>query len=371
MKPLHPIFVVLAFLFLEHHLYSCQAGWLQTIADQTPGSPTARYYHTSTFNPRDGSLYALAGVIFQNSITTSVNDLWRINLTSSTIWEKVSTTGAISPRGYHSAAIASDGKWLIFGGKTEEQPVDTYYNDLWSYDFTTSTWTMLIASGDKKSPRKRYWHSTVVDQTGNLFLFGGYGIDTMVPGYGPMNDLWMWNATSGWTMLIDNGTMGSPPPRQGHSAVLADSGEMLVFGGQALLGGMNDLWSFSFSSKKWTQIPAGAGPLPRSGQASVLSAGRLWIFGGSYIPDGMPEVYHNDMWYYSLTTKAWVQVQPDSSAPSENQPWKRKADSIALWGAQFYMFGGYGLFQGLKNDLWRYNPASTSPEVKRHALRVN
>jgi len=186
-----------------------------------------------------------------------------------------------------------------------------------------------------------------------MFLFGGYGADPMYPSVGVMNDLWMYNTAKGWVMLVDNGTNAYPPPRYGHSTEITNTGELLLFGGQQLYGGMNDLWLFN--SSKWTLLPATVAPVPRSGQMTALIGERLWVFGGIFDPDGEPEYYHNDLWYYNLVSQTWVQAQPDSDVPPpKDQPWKRKGGSLVILGAGFYLFAGYTWFTGLQNDLWRY-----------------
>eukprot|EP01121_Diplochlamys_sp_Union-15-3_P003737 TRINITY_DN13671_c0_g1_i1.p1 TRINITY_DN13671_c0_g1~~TRINITY_DN13671_c0_g1_i1.p1 ORF type:complete len:230 (-),score=23.20 TRINITY_DN13671_c0_g1_i1:37-726(-) len=194
------IFLCLVLVTLSYSF----SGWQQLI---TTGGPLPRYYHVSTICPVDsGYVYIFGGVIYQNGITNVVNDMWRIDISdesnSSSRWESVTSSNTPPPaRGYHSGVLTSEGKWFIFGGRNEQTEC---FNDLWSYDFKLNTWEQLVQNGDKSAPRKRFWHSAASSRTSNttFYVFGGYGLDTTYPGYGPMNDLWVYNGT--WVQLKPN-----------------------------------------------------------------------------------------------------------------------------------------------------------------------
>jgi len=334
---------------------SCSTEWSEVIADLLPSSPSPRYYFAATTNTSGGYLYIFGGVIVQNGVTSVVNDMWRISLNTIPLtWEKVATNPPPPARGYHASAVASNGNWLIFGGKTEGNTVE-FYNDLWSFDFSTNTWTQLIPNGAPRSPRRRFWSSLVAYEQ-EVVLFGGYGIDPLYPGYGPMNDLWIYNTSNGWFEIFKNNTPGSPPARQGHAASIDSKDGMIIFGGQPLLGGMEDIWRFDFNFGRWIPWLPSIVPEPRSGQAAAIAKDRFYTFGGSFTRNGDPETYHNDLWYFDLSSGLWVDVQDDSNAPSNNQPWKRKAPSLVSHpdGNSLFLFGGYGLFQGLKSDMWQF-----------------
>ena len=117
------------------------------------------------------------------------------------------------------------------------------------------------------------------DSTGNLWLFGGYGLNgDSTGGAGIMNDLWefttsgTWNFVGGTTIQTFNaegvyGTKGScpsgttcfPGARYGATGFVDSSGNLWMFGGQGFgttgtEGALNDLWVFNSSGGTWTWI---------------------------------------------------------------------------------------------------------------------
>jgi hypothetical protein len=221
---------------------------------------------------------------------------------------------------------------------------------LWRYDPSSGQWTWMSGSnvaeaagiyGTKGTgaaanvPGAREAAATWTDTAGNLWLFGGDGIDSTGE-LGALNDLWHYNVGTGlWSWISGSnlknaaavyGTEGSAaagnvPGARFYAASWIDSASNLwLFGGNAVNGIVNDLWHFSPSTGLWTWVSgpdtdnmhgvygtlgvAAAANVPGSRADPVSwidSTGNLWLFGG----DGYDSVAGslsstlNDLWKYA------------------------------------------------------------------------
>ena len=98
-------------------------------------------------------------------------------------------------------------KLWLFGGNGNGTSL---LNDLWEFDTGTLQWTFVDGSagggniggtysGGSPRPGSRWGAVTWTDQSGNFWLFGGYGYDGSA-NVGILNDLWKFNGTS-WTFV--------------------------------------------------------------------------------------------------------------------------------------------------------------------------
>jgi Kelch motif len=181
-------------------------------------------------------------------------------------------------------------------------------NDFWEYNITNNQWTFVTGSTAANQdgiyslqplvgpantttaagtvgltgatpgllPGSRWGATAWTDVTGNLWLFGGWGLDSIgTNGNGYLNDLWVYtrNATAGqpgtWTWVKgsdtgnQNGVYGpmvrpyttlvdwTPGARRGAMSWVDAQGELWLFGGQGYdststsgNGYLNDLWRY-------------------------------------------------------------------------------------------------------------------------------
>lgn len=227
----------------------------------------------------------------------SLNDLWEFNPQAKT-WTWMSganTTGASGVYGtlgapstggvpgarYGAASwIDRSGNLWLFGGEGgDDEDKPTGYNDLWEFSPTAGTWTWVSGSSTGNTqgvygtlgvaaagnvPEGRVWANSWIDSSGNLWLYGGIGFDSITE-TGGLNDLWEFDpATGEWAWMggtnTDNsfqagiyGTLGvasaTNEPGARNSAVgwTDSSGDFWLFGGVGLdstgtFGYLNDLW---------------------------------------------------------------------------------------------------------------------------------
>ena len=318
----------------------------------------------------------------------------------------------------------SAGNFWVFGGESAYAAGIGYPNDLWRYNPVSSEWTLIrsasaggmAAYGSQgvaspgNAPGGRHWASSWVDQSGDLWLFGGIGFDTAGM-WGLLNDLWRYHpATSEWTWISGSqnvyglsvygplgvATASAVPGARDHGVTFTDAdGNLWLFGGFGdqpdgqTRGALAEMWKFSIASGQWALV-SGDGTVDAPsvyGTLGVASAsntpggrifdvawqtapGEVFMYGGeSY------QGYRSDLWKYSTATGDWAWINGATTAGVQNSygvlgqdiatntPGARTGSVswVDLKG-NLWMFGGYsdGTSAGLQmyNDLWEFR-AST------------
>jgi N-acetylneuraminic acid mutarotase len=347
-------------------------------------------------------------------------------------------------RAYSVSWTDSGGNLWLFGGEgRDSNGYNGLLNDLWEYNPAAKTWawvsgsipsnTQVGTTGTFVGPTGVYgsigtaattnvpggrWQSVSwTDSSGNFWLFGGTGYDSTGT-EGELNDLWEFNTTTKqWTWINGSntvnvkgnyGTLGVsaasnvPGSRDNPVSWTDKSGNLWLFGGNGYDStgasstfNLNDLWSFSTTTKQWTWVSGSntgntAGvygtlgvasaanvPGPRySGISWLDSSGNLWLSGGiAFNLNGATESLLNDLWEFNPTTKQWIWMS-GASTPNAVSVYGTLGVSAAstVPGARFgavswtdssgdlWLFGGSGDYNSTTqttldlNDLWRYQP---------------
>jgi N-acetylneuraminic acid mutarotase len=338
--------------------------------------PGARDYANSWTDP-SGNLWLFGGDGYDgNNGAGLLNDLWKFNPQNMT-WTWVNgsnyagATGrygtegspAISnfPGARHGSVSWTDTSghlWLFGGQGFDSTGTVEILNDLWEFDPAIGTWTWMSGSsvggasgvyGTKGSsaanniPGGRFYATGWTDPEGNLWLFGGQGLDS-AGANGELNDLWEFNlSTNQWEWKSGSstgstaggcgvrscgqpgvyGSLGTPSSgnvpggRQQLVGWTDSKGNLWLFGGQGYdstgtYGDLNDLWEFSPSSNQWTWMGGsnavnqsgvyGNLGIPASGNIPgaridapgwVDKSGTFWLFGGNGNGGDV-----NDLWSY-------------------------------------------------------------------------
>lgn len=275
--------------------------------------------------------------------------------------------------------VGKDGHLWLFGGNGNSPGggvSSIHFNDLWEFDPATNLWTwvsgsdaggggaygMLGIAASGNVPGSRAGAVGFTDTAGNLWLFGGWGFDS-IGQFGTMNDFWkfdvlslQWTWMGGANTLPDNndscqpgvfGTLGveaaaNVPSGRYLAAGWADTaGNFWLFGGgscdangyQAIT---DDLWKYSPSTAQWTWVsgnpfyqPGVYGTIGTASAANVPGsrwspatftdhAGNLWLFGGSAADASGVRGYLNDLWEWNTSTSQWTWISGSSSAGTAN-----------------------------------------------------
>jgi N-acetylneuraminic acid mutarotase len=319
---------------------------------------------------------------------------------------------------------AAGNLWLFGGTGFDSAGNFNELNDLWKYSAGKWTWMGGSNVGNQPGtygtqgtpspnniPGARQDAVSWLDAAGDLWLFGGFGLDSFGT-VSVLNDLWKYSAGQ-WTWMGGSdvvsqygtyGTKGTPAasniPGARHRAVswTDGAGSFWFFGGVGLDsvgadGELNDLWKYSAGQWTWmggsnvvdqpgtygTQGTATPTNVP-GGRDSAVSwidtAGNFWLFGGyGYDSNGaLGEIGElNDLWKYSASSGEWSWM---GGSNLDNQPGTYGTQGMAAPGnvpgarenavgwidaaGNLWLFGGGAYNSGggpdlLSNDLWKYS----------------
>lgn len=372
------------------------------------------------------NLWMFGGLGYDSGTNYSImNDLWKYDTTTGQwTWVSGSDTGyqmgtygtkgtpdsgnVPGARAYQLGWNDSSGNFWVFGGFGANDTDFGYLNDLWKFDGTQWTWVSgtntLGAAGvygtqgtgsTSNSPGARLYSVSAIDSSGNVWVFGGYGVDGSgnegyladLWKYNPSNNQWTWvSGSNSYGQAAVYGTKGTgsvnniPGPRSLSHVWVDSSDNIWVFGGYGMdsyasIGNLNDLWKFDTTNGTWTWVSGdntvyssgtyGTMGTPASGNVPgarqignfwIGADGNLWLFGG-YGNDstGYAGVL-NDLWNFDLTSGHWTWYAGASTAnqagtwgtqgtgSSSNIPSSRYMSTSFKnsSGTNFWLFGGIG-----------------------------
>jgi hypothetical protein len=273
----------------------------------------------------------------------------------------------------------------------------------------TGTYGTQGTAASNNIPGAREQAISWTDASGNFWLFGGNGFDSIgTNGY--LNDLWkysagQWTWVGGSNLADQSGTYGTqgmaspgniPGPRNSEVRWVDASGSLWLFGGGSSgsigAGGfvnavsyLNDLWKYSAGEWTWmggssagnqrgiygTQGTAALNNIP-GGRFHAVSwadaSGSFWLFGGDAFDSNGTQGYLNDLWKYSGGQWTWMGGSSVAGQPgfygtqgiAGGIPGGRaQAFSWTDSSGNFWLFGGDGYDShgtyGYLNDLWKYS----------------
>ena len=399
------------------------AGVYAAQGASTPTNIPGSREQSASWNDASGNLWLFGGYGYDaNGTGGQLNDLWKFDSTKGTNgeWTWVSgssvtppgissyfpygapgvygTLGKASPQnvpGGREQAVswkdASGNLWLFGGIGIDSAGIFGYLNDLWEFNPTLGAngeWAWMggsnvapyptgptqfrgqpgvygtLGSADKGNvPGGRYGAYAWTDASGNLWLFGGNGFDSMSTN-AYLNDLWEFKPALGdhgeWTWMGGSSTV---PPSPSPFQQAAEPG---VYG--------------TLGKSNVANIPGGRS----SGMAWADASGDLWLFGGLGADSAGNSGYLNDLWEYT----------PGANGSAGEWTWMSGGDTIGTYGGQpgvygvagvpdsantpgarfsastwtdasgnLWLFGGQGYdwtgaYSGFLNDLWVFTPGT-------------
>lgn len=306
--------------------------------------------------------------------------------------------------------------WLFGGYGLDAAGASWRLNDLWKFDGALWTWVggsdtinqpgvygVRNTPAAANAPGAREGAAAWKDRGGNLWLFGGYGVDAS-GSFGWLNDLWRFDG-SNWTWVGGSnlanpaavyGTKGTaasanvPDGRNGAVSWRDEADNVWVFGGTGARGELNDLWKFDGAD--WTWVSGASTPsqsgvygslgiaaatnVPGARQKAVSwidASGHLLLFGGTGYASGGQHGLLNDLWKFDGANWTWISGSSLADRAgtygsvgipaAANTPGARKGS--AAWSdaaGRLWLLGGAGVDvngspSAVLHDLWRFDGA--------------
>jgi hypothetical protein len=342
-----------------------QQGTYGTQGNASPSNIPGARYGSASWVDSNGNFWLFGGLgpqLTSAGTPAFLNDLWKY---SAGEWTWVDGSGV--PNQYGSYGVqgkpaagnvpgarygsvtwtdAAGNFWLFGGLGYNATSGVTDLNDLWEYSAGQWTWIggsnsvfqngsygMQGTASPTNVPGARDSAISWTDASGNFWLFGGEGLDSL-GNNGYLNDLWkysdgQWTWMSGSNMANQNGTYGTlgtaaagnvPGARESSVSWTDPNGSLWLFGGEGYesptsTGFFSDLWKYSVGQWTWmggsnafnqqgsygSQGEPAPGNVPGARHQAVSwtdAAGNLWIFGGNGYDSAGTLGWLNDLWKY-------------------------------------------------------------------------
>ncbi len=295
---------------------------------------------------------------------------------------------------------------------------------MWKYNVSSNEWTWIHGTagssanyGSKgvtsvsNNPGVRIETScTWVDNTGNLWMFGGLTNPSTA-----FNDLWkfdinlnQWSWMSGDSAANIFGNYGSkgiantnnkPGARVANASWKDENNNLWLYGGYRYVNAYpivtnqyffyNDMWKYNIATNEWTWISGDSSynNMPNYGTQCLSgtnnnpggrlktqarwtdNCGNFWLFGGAVFDSSQITVEKNDLWKYSTKTNEWTWIGGDKTnfppgnygtmgvVNSNNSPPGRRGANAWVNSNGLWLFGG-----SLLNDMWHYIPENINAD---------
>ena len=212
----------------------------------------------------------------------------------------------------------------------------------WYTNQSNFTWS-LTNDGTSTAPTARKNHSSIIDNSSNIVIFGGYDSTNS-----ETNDVWKYNITNNaWSQLFTSTT-----PSDGAWDQITGSTATSIFEGATVYN--NEIYVISDSHSKfekynpytntWTTLSA-----PSS--ASFYSYHQMVSYNGHiYLVDNVNG--YRSVWDYNISTSTWSQISNTSDTSHD-----RYNAAIMVYNNNIYILGGRHIpyTGGFFNDIWKFN----------------
>jgi hypothetical protein len=378
----------------------------------TPGVPGGRY-GAATWTDGAGNLWMFGGNGNNANSRGLLNDLWEFNASTYNAasydeltgapytstpgqWSWIGGSSLTNQKGTYTGGTLVPGArvnavtwkdnvgniWLFGGYGFDGSSNEGFLSDLWEY--TGGNW--VFVSGNQTTnangiygtqgtpalanlPGGRQEAVGWADASGNLWLFGGEGLDSTGTPNGILNDLWVYKiSTNEWAWVAGSKTAN----QTGNYGAQPFVGPPTTTGAAGTVGLATGATG-TFPGSRW------------GASAWVDQGGNFWLFGGwglnSTATNGNGAL--NDMWVYSPNsnpdlpgTWTWIKGSNTGSQNGSYGNLTRPYETYYIWTpggrsnatsfidslGELWLFGGEGYDStsttgnGYLNDMWRYLP---------------
>lgn len=330
--------LITASFFVQQMRAETSPSWQGVWLEITTGSePSIRAAHSVIWDSYNNRMIVFGGTSY-DSQEIGLSDVWMYDPALNT-W--LQGSDAPMTRAAHVAVWDTQNNQMILYGGESYYGSYYYYQDTWTYNPTTDTWTQR-ADG----PTKRAWATGVWDSVHNqMIMFGGYDHSTD----SALGDTWAYvPSTDTWVRKADG-----PGARHAHMAVWnSRDNTMIVFGGRSLTygeyGWWTDTWIYDPGKDQWYQKADIPSPLAQASAVWDPLHNVVIVFGGETAQDSS-NVPAGETWIYDPALDKWIVLDTETQPPARN--WLQ---AVHVWDSlnnQMILFGGNAA-TGYLNDLW-------------------
>ncbi len=268
-------------------------------------------------------------------------------------WQATQTwSGSLGPAAReHGAMIVDDqaGLAVLVGGSGYSPYLDPL-DDVWRYDITAGSWTLLTPSGELPAGGGSRRVAQIPGST-IAYLFGGYGV-----GGSSNQDLYQLDIAGGEASFSVVAQNNPPPPRALHAFVYDPTTERFFLFGGVGTKLYDDTWMMTLDggTAHWTELSLDPRPTARYGFFYGFDAdlGRLVLYSGAQGTVSVNPAH--DTWVLDVRadTPTWQQVNDGTDAPTGRRNGCMVFDPT---GPRLFVFGGTPDGQITAPGLWVFD----------------
>jgi N-acetylneuraminic acid mutarotase len=297
-------------------------------------NPSKRGYATMAFDSESQKVIMFGGSTGDYRLLSSYNfETWVFDV-STNKWTQMKPSSASPTKGGGGMAYDKESDRVITYGMGSGPDFSTYGPpETWAYDYNTNTWKE-VAKGPANHLGARLAYDAESDR---IILFGGFNLsDNSL-----YNDTWSYDFnTDTWT---DMKPTTSPPGRNFQAMTYdAKSDRVLTWGGSGIDPlqpvDMCSVWAYDYNTNTWTEKKPGTGPLPDMRDYAEMAydtkADRTILYGGVPIGSGKTD---DKIWAYEYKTNSWTKLEPVTSPgllSRHSMLYIDATDQIMLFGGQ-------------------------------------
>jgi hypothetical protein len=224
------------------------------------------------------------------------------------LWEKVHTCDNIPPRCSHTATYISNQIYIIGGGAIVVGSVFTQFNDVWIWNPISRKINLLICHGSLFTARRG--HTACAHRDKHIYVFGGILSDQTFS-----NDLYILDTTtSSWNKIAAAGIY--PTARRGHGASIYND-KMYIIGGDSRIIS-SEVFILCLVSHTWSSVIIQSIPYQLSLSCWQSYGSMMVCFGGTYLDDVQTEL-SNTFYVFDMATLHWKEFAKGKEASPEGR----------------------------------------------------